>query len=105
MSATSASRTAQGRRAVLRARPPPRRSRSGAPLSARADRPGVEPEDQSRKGLRPDPAPRPGGGGLPRDGRAPRDQDAAAPMSGGPTMSAWSKDELRRTAKADDLNI
>ena len=27
------------------------------------------------------PAFRPGGGGLPRDGRAPRDQDAAAPVS------------------------
>ena len=38
----------------------------------------LEPEDQPRQGLRPDPASRRGGGGLPRDGRAPRDQDAAA---------------------------
>src|SRR5205823_106138 len=51
------------------------------PLPTRADQPGVEGEDQPRQGLRPDPAPRPGGGGLPRDGRAPRDQDAAAPVT------------------------
>ena len=69
-----------GTGAVLFPRPSPRRPRSGAPLSARTDRPGVEREDQPRQGLRPDPAPRPGGGGLPRDGRAPRDQDAAIPV-------------------------
>ena len=71
---------AQRRRAFLRARPPSRWPRPGAPLPARADRSGVEGEDQSRQGFRPDPAPRPSGGGLPRDGRTPRDQDAAAPV-------------------------
>src|SRR5437868_6465684 len=65
-------------RAVLRPRPPPRRPRAGATLLAEADRPGAGPEDRPGKGLRPDAASRPGGRGLPRDGRAPRDQDAAA---------------------------
>jgi threonine dehydrogenase-like Zn-dependent dehydrogenase len=45
---------------------------------ARADRVGVERKDQPRQGLRPEPVPRAGGGGLPRDGRAPCDQGAAA---------------------------
>jgi threonine dehydrogenase-like Zn-dependent dehydrogenase len=49
------------------------------------------------QGLRPDPASRPGGGGLLRDGRAPRDQDAAAPVSqGGPTNDHMVE---RRTAQ------
>jgi hypothetical protein len=39
----------------------------------------IKPTD-AMQGLRPDPAPRPGGRGLPRDGRAPRDRDAAAPV-------------------------
>src|SRR5437879_4134049 len=65
----------------------------GAPLSARADRPGVAGEDQSRQGLRPDPAPRPSGGGLPRDGRAPRDRDAAAPVR----RRAKSREPVRPT--------
>ena len=68
------------RGAVLHPRPPPRRPRPGAPLPARADRPGAGTEDQPRQGLRPDAAARPGGGGLPRDGRAPRDQGAAASL-------------------------
>src|SRR4051812_16933333 len=40
--------------------------------------------------------------------RAPRDQDPAVPRNepqGGPTMTAWSKDELRKIAGADDLRI
>ena len=38
--------------------------------------------DRSRQGVRPDAAARPGRRGLPRDGRAPRDQDAAASLTG-----------------------
>jgi threonine dehydrogenase-like Zn-dependent dehydrogenase len=64
---------AQRRGVVLLACPPPWWPRPGAPLPARANRPGVEGEDQPRQGVRPDLASRPGGGGLPRDGRAPRD--------------------------------
>src|SRR5271166_7145540 len=40
--------------------------------------------------------------------RAPRDQDPAVPRNepqGGPTMTTWSKDELRKIAEADDLHI
>jgi threonine dehydrogenase-like Zn-dependent dehydrogenase len=66
--------------AVLRPRPPPRWPRPRAPLPARADRLGAREEDQPRQGLRPDLAPRPSGRRLPRHGRAPRDQDAAAPV-------------------------
>ena len=100
-----------GRGTVLRPRPPARRPRAGAPLPARADRPGAEREDRPRQGLRPDAAARAGGRGLPRDGRAPRDQGAAAPVmpvrgeSKRTTMGTWSKDELRRIAEADDLHI
>jgi Uncharacterized protein conserved in bacteria (DUF2255) len=39
------------------------------------------------------------------DGRAPRDQDAAAPVSVETSMSTWSNDELRKIAAADDLHI
>ena len=46
---------------------------------ARPHQVGVEQKDQSRQGVRPDLASRSGGGGLPRDGRAPRDQGAATP--------------------------
>ena len=70
-----------GRGVLLLARAPARRSRPGAALPARADRPDLEPEDRPRQGLRPDAAAGGGGGGLPRDGRAPRDQDAAAPVN------------------------
>jgi threonine dehydrogenase-like Zn-dependent dehydrogenase len=72
---------ARGRGAVLQPRPPPRWPRPGAPLPARPDRPGVERDDQPRQGLRPHLASRPGGGGLPCHGRAPRDQDTAAPVT------------------------
>ena len=96
---------AQRGRAVLHPCPSPWRPRTGAPLPARTDRPGVEPEDQPRQSLRPDPASRPGGGGLPRDGRAPRDQGAAASVDQQATMGTWSKDQLRRIAEADDLHI
>ncbi len=71
---------AQWRAVVLRSRPPPRWARSRATLLARADQAGVGQEDQSRQGLRCDPAARPGGGSLPRNGWAPRDQDAAASL-------------------------
>src|SRR2546428_2433186 len=54
--------------AVLLARPPPRWPGPRAPLPARADRPRVEAQDQSRQGLRPDAASRASRGGLPRDG-------------------------------------
>ena len=40
----------------------------------------LEQEDRPRQGVRLDTAPRPGSRGLPRDGRAPCDQDAAAPV-------------------------
>jgi threonine dehydrogenase-like Zn-dependent dehydrogenase len=53
------------------------------PLPARTDRPGVEREDQSRQGFRLHPAPRPGGGRLPRDGPASRNQDPATPVRHG----------------------
>src|SRR6266566_2571489 len=66
---------------VLRPGPPARRTRAGTALPAQADRSGVERENQPRQGVRPDPAPGPSGGRLPCDGRAPRDQDAAAPMN------------------------
>src|SRR4051795_3348268 len=95
---------AEGRGTVLRPRPPARRPRAGAALPTGADRPRAEPEDRPRQGLRPDPTPRPGGGGLPRDGRAPGDQDAAPPVirpapcgrnesRGGPTMNTWPREE------------
>src|SRR5437899_10740960 len=73
------------------------------PLPAQADRPRVEWDHQSRQGVRPDAAARTGGGGPPRDGRAPRDQDAAAPVNQGSPYDPWSKDELRKIAEADDL--
>lgn len=50
-------------------------------FSAAADRPGVEREDQTGKGLRPYAASRTSGGGLPRNGRTPRDQSAAASVT------------------------
>src|SRR5271156_2983090 len=40
--------------------------------------------------------------------RAPRDQDPAVPRNepqGEPTMTTWSKDELRKIAETDDLHI
>ena len=46
----------------------------------------LERQDRPRQGLRPDAAARSGGGGLPRDGRAPRDQDAAAPVIDASTL-------------------
>ena len=46
---------------------------------ARADRPGLEREDQARQGLRSDPASRAGGGRLPRDGRAARSRRCCGP--------------------------
>src|SRR5205085_12528751 len=79
-------REARWRGTVLRARAPAWRSRPGAPLLAAPDRPRVGPEDQPRQGLRSDPPARAGGRGLPRDGRAPRDQDAAATAGGEPMM-------------------
>src|SRR6266850_3006773 len=54
-------------------------TRASASLLARSHQVGVEQKDQSRQGVRPDFASRSSGGGLPRDGRAPRDQDAATP--------------------------
>ena len=69
-SAMSAFRTASSLTArscaVLRARSSARRTRSGEALPARAHRPRVERQDQSREGVRLDPAPR-SGGGSPRD--------------------------------------
>ena len=50
--------------------------------TCRTDRPRPEGRDRSRQGLRPHAAARPGGRGLPRDGRAARDQDAAAAVRG-----------------------
>ena len=74
-------RGVERRGTVLRPCPPARRARAGTALPAQADRSGVERENQPRQGVRPDPAPGPSGRRLPCDGRAPRDQDAAAPMN------------------------
>src|SRR5207249_2309820 len=51
--------------------------------------------DQPGQGLRSDLASRRGGGGLPRDGRAPRDQGAVAPMNG------LRRQHQRRIARAE----
>src|SRR5437762_1844906 len=67
--------------AVGRQRTRQQRARAGTALPAQADRSGVERQNQPRQGVRPDPAPGPSGRRLPCDGRAPRDQDAAAPMN------------------------
>ncbi len=60
---------AQRRGIVLRPHSPPRRSRHGASLPARADRPGVEREDQPRQSIRPGTAHGAGCRGLPLSGR------------------------------------
>src|SRR6266567_5697767 len=72
---------------VLLARRPARRPRPSARLPARAHRPCAGRPDQSRQGLRPDPAPRRGGRSLPGHGRASRHQGAAAPVSSAPNRS------------------
>ena len=55
------------------------RTCASASLLARPHQVGVEQKDQSRQDVRPDLAARSGGGALPRNGRAPRNQDAATP--------------------------
>lgn len=73
-----------GRASSSSARSPPPTTRAptaGAALPAQSDRPDPEPEDQPRQGARPDAAAGAGGRGLPRDGRAPRDQGAVAAVS------------------------
>src|SRR2546425_5099431 len=91
---------AQWRGSVLRARASARWSRSGAAVPARSDRPGVEREDQSRKSVRLDGCHRPGGGGLSRDGRAPRDQDAAAALTSTALITGASRGIGREVARA-----
>ena len=66
-------------------------------------RPRLEPEDRSRQGLRPDPAPRRRRRGLPRDGHAPRHQDAAAPLTTRPTPPP-RRPPLGRTMGRCDLH-
>src|SRR5256712_8519034 len=91
---------AQWRGPVLHARASARWSRSGAAVPARADRPGVEREDQSRKGVRSDLAAGSGGGGLSRDGRAARHQGAAAAMTSTALITGASRGIGREVARA-----
>ena len=67
--------------AVLLPRPPARRAGPGAPLPARTGRPHRPPADQSGPGVRPRAAAGPGCRGIPRDGRTPRHQGPAAPVT------------------------
>lgn len=67
--------------AVLLPRRRARRPRPGTPLPPRPDPAGPRRADRPGQGLRPHPAPRPGRRGLPGDGRAPRRQDPAHPLT------------------------
>ena len=58
-----------------------RRPRPGAPVPARPDPADLGPEDRPGQGLRPHPAARGGGRGLPGDGRAPRHQGPPHPLT------------------------
>src|SRR6185295_12735827 len=78
----SARRRARRPKPVLQARAPARRSSSRASLPSGADRASLEQENRPWKSLRSQIAAREGGGGLPRNGRAARHQDAARAVSG-----------------------
>ena len=80
---------------VLLAARPDGRSGAGAPFPARSDRPGAGARDQPGQGVRPAPAARRRRRGLSRDGRASRDQDAAA-RSDGSTGRTHAKANTRR---------
>src|SRR3954453_14674646 len=67
--------------AVLLPRSPARRPGPRTPVSARPVGDDRRPHDRSGQGLRSAAAAGTGGRGLPGDGRAPRDQDAVAPMT------------------------
>src|SRR5438876_2237011 len=64
-------------------------SRPGATLPTQADRAGMGQEDQPGQGFRSHASTRESGGGLPRNGRTPRDQDVAASIDLGGRISGY----------------